>query len=129
MNKRNIEIPYNKKVAEKLKKLRSFSTLVIDTETTGNDTFNFGLLSLGAIDLFNPDMNFYGECHLRDNAQISHTDILKNKFGKDNNITSIINPQGIYPELRNPIRPFLIPNDKYDQFNELKDFFKILHAL
>lgn len=110
----NVAIEYDHDVAKMLREMLPYAYLVIDTETSGSDRRKHGLLSIGAISLHDPNLNYYGTCHLRDNAQISQADIKKNEFGWGQNIAQIINPNAKYPALRESNSPFLEPNDPSD---------------
>jgi len=50
--------------------------LVIDIETTGVNPETCSILSIGALDLANPERRFYGECRIWDHAHVS-TDSMK----------------------------------------------------
>lgn len=54
--------------------------LVLDTETSGIDPYKHGLISIGAVDLANPKNQFYGECELRTDAEVSQEAIRINGF-------------------------------------------------
>lgn len=112
MIRKNIPIKFNKEVSEELRKLYQLPVVVIDCETTGNNWQRHGLLSAAAMDFFNPEKNFYAECHLADNCQISQVDIKKNEFGRETNLTRIINPQGNYPDFDEEFKPFIEPNER-----------------
>lgn len=58
--------------------------IVIDVEASGVNVYKNSLLSIGAIDFFNPKNQFYGECKIREGAHISRESLLVNGFSEEN---------------------------------------------
>ncbi len=56
--------------------------LVVDVETSGLTPHKNSILSIGALDLSNPDRRFYGECRLWDGAEISDEALTVNGFSE-----------------------------------------------
>lgn len=54
--------------------------LVVDVETTGVIPEKNSILSIGALDLDNPDRRFYGECRVWDGAHVSEESMAINGF-------------------------------------------------
>jgi len=57
--------------------------IVIDTETSGLDSRKHSILSIGAVDFNNFNNYFYGECRLRDGAEIDEKALKTNGFTKE----------------------------------------------
>ena len=57
--------------------------IVVDVETTGLDPKKHSILSIGAIDLENPDNTFYIECQIRDRAEVTDEALWINGFTKE----------------------------------------------
>lgn len=62
--------------------------IIVDIETTGIDPKKHSIVSIGAVDLDNPENYFYGECKPRENALIDEVAIKINGFNQEriNNI-------------------------------------------
>lgn len=56
--------------------------LVVDVETSGLSPHKNSVLSIGALDLNNPDKRFYGECRIWDGAEINEEALAVNGFTK-----------------------------------------------
>lgn len=56
--------------------------LVIDTECSGMSPERDSILSIGALDLQNPDNRFYGECRIWDGAHINDEALAVNGFSE-----------------------------------------------
>lgn len=56
--------------------------IVIDVETTGLDSERHAVISLGAIDLENPEHEFYSECKIFDGADIDEDALIVNGFSR-----------------------------------------------
>ncbi len=54
--------------------------IVIDLETTGLEPERNSILSLGAVDFFNPNNQFYGECAVQEGKEIDHVALHINGF-------------------------------------------------
>lgn len=100
-------IGFDPEVRRELAERLEFSPhLVADTETTGNyPELDHKIVSGAMFDLLDPDKNFMGECHVADGGKISTVDIIKNVFGRDNNLVRIINPHGNYGGIDDFIQP------------------------
>lgn len=57
--------------------------IVIDGEFSGLNHKSQGLLSLGAVDLYNPEKQFYGECRLEDWMDYTQEALKVNGFPKE----------------------------------------------
>ena len=57
--------------------------LVLDVEATGVEAHKHSIVSLGALDLANPDNRFYEECHVWDGAHIMDEALAVNGFTKE----------------------------------------------
>jgi DNA polymerase III epsilon subunit-like protein len=57
--------------------------IVLDVETTGIDFRKNSIVSLGAIDFFNPINQFYAECRVFDGAEINEQALVVNGFTKE----------------------------------------------
>lgn len=57
--------------------------IVLDIETTGLDPDLHGLLSIGALDLSNPNEQFYAECRIREGEKIDSQALDVNGFTYD----------------------------------------------
>ncbi|MFH1649354.1 MAG: 3'-5' exonuclease [Candidatus Woesearchaeota archaeon] len=57
--------------------------IVIDTEMSGIDPQKCCMLSLGAVDFENPSNTFYGECRLREGAEIREVSLRINGFTRE----------------------------------------------
>ncbi len=66
--------------------------LVIDVEASGTEAHKHSIVSLGALDLFNPSNRFYEECRVWDGAHIMDEALKVNGFTKEQ-ITDV-NKQG-----------------------------------
>ena len=62
--------------------------IVVDVETTGLDPLKNSIVSIGAVDFFNPLNQFYGECKIWDGAEITQQALNVNGFSVDE-ITSM----------------------------------------
>jgi DNA polymerase III epsilon subunit-like protein len=56
--------------------------IVVDIETTGLNPGRNSLISIGAVDFYNPDNLFYGECRIPLGAEISEKALEINGFSK-----------------------------------------------
>ncbi|MFH1376504.1 MAG: 3'-5' exonuclease [Candidatus Woesearchaeota archaeon] len=63
--------------------------IIVDVETTGLDPDKHSIVSIGAIDLFIPQKQFYDECRIWDDAEITQQALDINGFSKEE-ITSPI---------------------------------------
>lgn len=54
--------------------------LIVDVETSGLTPEKNSILSIGALDIDNPERRFYGECRLWDGAQVSDESMAINGF-------------------------------------------------
>jgi len=54
--------------------------IVVDTETTGLDPYKNSIVSIGALDLFNPENQFYQECKIWDGAEVTEEALKINGF-------------------------------------------------
>lgn len=54
--------------------------IVVDLETSGLDEKKHSILSIGAVEFDNPDNIFYGECRLRDGAEVDPAALATNGF-------------------------------------------------
>ena len=57
--------------------------LIVDVETSGLSPEKCSILSIGALDLENPDQRFYGECRVWDGAHISDEAMEINGFTEE----------------------------------------------
>lgn len=57
--------------------------IVIDTETSGLDSRKHSILSIGAVEFENPENYFYGECRLREGAEIDLQALNVNGFTEE----------------------------------------------
>jgi DNA polymerase III epsilon subunit-like protein len=57
--------------------------IVIDTELTGLDPEKDSLLSIGAVDLSNPQNQFYGECRIWEGAHVNKDALAVNGFTEE----------------------------------------------
>ncbi len=57
--------------------------IVVDLETTGLDERKHSILSIGALEYGNPENTFYGECRMRDGAEVDYEALAKNGFTLD----------------------------------------------
>ena len=57
--------------------------IIVDTETTGMEVTKHALLSIGAIDLQNPDYIFYEECRIWEGAHVDDEALKINGFSKE----------------------------------------------
>jgi len=57
--------------------------IVLDIETTGLDPELHGIVSIGAIDMRNPDESFYEECRIREGEKIDDNALEVNGFTLD----------------------------------------------
>lgn len=57
--------------------------LVLDVEMSGLDPKKHSIVSLGALDLENPDNRFYAECHIWDGAEVDEEALEVNGFTMD----------------------------------------------
>ncbi len=57
--------------------------LVIDIEGTGTEAHKHSIVSVGALDLANPDNRFYEECHVWDGAHVMDEALKVNGFTRD----------------------------------------------
>jgi DNA polymerase III epsilon subunit-like protein len=57
--------------------------IVLDIETTGLDPELHGLISIGALDMFHPKEQFYGECRIREGEKIDSQALEVNGFTYD----------------------------------------------
>ncbi len=62
--------------------------ICIDVEASGTDYAKHSIVSLGAVDLTNPDRRFYGECRIWDGAHIME-DALKVNGYSESEITDV----------------------------------------
>jgi len=63
--------------------------IVVDTETTGLDPYKNSIVSIGALDLSNPENQFYQECKIWDGAEVTEEALKINGFSN----TEIIDPK------------------------------------
>ena len=54
--------------------------IVVDVETSGLDDEKNSLLSIGAVDFYNPKNQFYGECRVREGAEVNPEALEVNGF-------------------------------------------------
>ncbi len=54
--------------------------IVVDVETTGLDPKKNSIVSIGAVDFFNPENKFYGECKIWPGAEVSSLALEVNGF-------------------------------------------------
>nr|WP_276978672.1 exonuclease domain-containing protein [Ferrimicrobium acidiphilum] len=54
--------------------------IVVDVETTGLDPKKNSIVSIGAVDFTNPADQFYGECHIKEGAEIEESALQVNGF-------------------------------------------------
>ncbi len=57
--------------------------IVVDLETSGLDEKKHSILSIGAVEFNNPDNIFYGECRMRDDADVDPAALAVNGFTLD----------------------------------------------
>lgn len=57
--------------------------LVVDIEASGLSAHRDSILSIGAVDLDNPDNRFYGECRIWDGAHINDEALVINGFTRE----------------------------------------------
>lgn len=57
--------------------------IILDIETTGIDPENNSIISIGALDFFNPLNQFYVECRIFKNAEISEEALAINGFTRE----------------------------------------------
>lgn len=57
--------------------------IVVDTETTGVDPNKHSIVSIGAVELENPNNTFYGECQIWEGAEITKEALEVNGFSKE----------------------------------------------
>lgn len=57
--------------------------IVIDVEGSGTEYHKHSILSIGALDLRNPNNQFYGECHVWDGAHIMDEALAVNGFTRE----------------------------------------------
>ena len=57
--------------------------IIVDIETSGLDAVEHAILSIGAVDFDNPELKFYGECKLREGAQVDPKALEVNGFLQD----------------------------------------------
>jgi DNA polymerase III epsilon subunit-like protein len=57
--------------------------LVLDVEATGTEAHKHSIVSVGALDLANPDNRFYEECRIWDGAHIMDQAMVVNGFTKE----------------------------------------------
>lgn len=57
--------------------------IIVDTELSGLDEEKDSLVSIGAIDLSNPENQFYGECKIWEGAHINEDALAVNGFTKE----------------------------------------------
>lgn len=57
--------------------------IVVDIETTGLDPKNHSILSIGAIDMNNPENKFYGECQCEPGKMVSEQALKINGFTQE----------------------------------------------
>ncbi|MEK6973643.1 MAG: 3'-5' exonuclease [Nanoarchaeota archaeon] len=57
--------------------------IIVDVETTGLDPKKHSIVSIGAIDFFNPENQFYEECRIFDNAEITQEALAINGFTEE----------------------------------------------
>ncbi len=62
--------------------------IVLDTEASGTDPYKHSLVSVGALDLSNPNNQFYAECRIWEGAHIMDEALLVNGFSKEEIIDS-----------------------------------------
>lgn len=56
--------------------------LVVDIEASGLSAQKCSILSIGALDLDNPDLRFYGECRIWEGAHVNDDALLVNGFSE-----------------------------------------------
>jgi DNA polymerase III epsilon subunit-like protein len=81
--------------------------IVVDVETTGLDPKRHSIVSIGAIDFFNPANQFYQECRIFEGAEITPEALAINGFSEE--------------EIKNP--------NKKTLEEIVKDFFKLAESL
>ncbi len=54
--------------------------IVVDVEASGVDPHKHGLLSIGAVDFYNPENQFYAECRVWDGAHVMDEALLVNGY-------------------------------------------------
>ena len=57
--------------------------IVVDVETSGLDDQKNSLLSIGAVDFYNPENQFYGECRIREGAEFDPEALKINEFTEE----------------------------------------------
>jgi len=57
--------------------------IIVDSEWSGVDASKHSVLSIGALDFYNPSNQYYGECKIWDGAHISDEAIAVNGFTKE----------------------------------------------
>ncbi|MCL4376137.1 3'-5' exonuclease [Candidatus Parvarchaeota archaeon] len=57
--------------------------IVIDVETSGTDPYRNSILSIGAIDFFNPERQFYQECQIEKDKEYTEEALNVNGFKKE----------------------------------------------
>ena len=57
--------------------------IVIDIETSGLNPLKHSILSIGAVDFFNPSNQFYGECKISEGTEIDEKALEINGFSKE----------------------------------------------
>ncbi|MFA4953221.1 MAG: 3'-5' exonuclease [Candidatus Pacearchaeota archaeon] len=80
--------------------------IIVDVETSGLNPLKHSILSIGAVDFFNPSNQFYGECKIPEGAEIDEKALEINGFSQE----EIINPEKM--ELNELISDFFVWAEK-----------------
>jgi DNA polymerase-3 subunit epsilon len=57
--------------------------IILDIETTGIDSHKHSIVSIGALDFYNPSNQFYKECQIWEGAEIDNEALLINGFTRE----------------------------------------------
>lgn len=68
--------------------------LVVDVEASGTEYHKHSIVSIGALDLSNPEMRFYEECRIWDGAHIMDEALVVNGFTKEQITDPAKKPEG-----------------------------------